>query len=182
MLAIEMFYPDDAIVPQELRSDEFLIRPLRTTDLKLDYEALMSSKALLRQWSQSDWPSDNFSLEDDLIDLQRHEQEHLKRQSFTFTIFNLDESECLGCIYIYPPSPVLRQHNYEALVAFWVRQSRLSDALDQRILKALLDWFKQEWAFTRIFFETNYKMPRQIELLTQAGLQQRHTTHHIFYS
>jgi RimJ/RimL family protein N-acetyltransferase len=177
-----MFYPHNAVVPEELRTAEFLIRPLRTTDLELDYEALMDSKELLRQWSQSDWPSDDFTLADDLIDLERHQQEHSQRQAFTFTIMNLEETECLGCVYIYPPSPVIRQHNYEALVAFWVRQSRLNDGLEQRVLKSLIDWFRQEWAFTRIFFEASYQLPQQIELFSQVGLQQRYTTQHVFYS
>ena len=39
-----MFYPADAPVPETLRTDEFLLRPLRATDVQLDYEAVISSR------------------------------------------------------------------------------------------------------------------------------------------
>ena len=45
------FYPDDAPVPTALRSDEFLLRPLRAADVELDYEAVMASQEALLQGS-----------------------------------------------------------------------------------------------------------------------------------
>lgn len=37
-----MFYPADARVPESLRSDEFLLRPLRATDVALDYDVALA--------------------------------------------------------------------------------------------------------------------------------------------
>ncbi len=51
-----MFYPSDAHVPEALRTDEFLLRPLRATDVTLDYDAVISSRA--------DWPREGFTLEE----------------------------------------------------------------------------------------------------------------------
>ena len=45
------FYPDDAPVPTELRTEEFLLRPLRATDVDLDYEAVMATQEALRRGS-----------------------------------------------------------------------------------------------------------------------------------
>ena len=42
-----MFYPSDARVPEALQTDEFLVRPLRATDVTLDYDAVISSRAEL---------------------------------------------------------------------------------------------------------------------------------------
>jgi hypothetical protein len=42
-----MFYPESARVPELLRTDEFLVRPLRSTDVELDYDAVVSSRAEL---------------------------------------------------------------------------------------------------------------------------------------
>jgi len=56
------FHPTDAAVPPELRTPRLLLRPLRATDVELDYDAVMSSAAMLRAWSQSHWPADDFTL------------------------------------------------------------------------------------------------------------------------
>ena len=45
------FYPDDMPVPTELRTDEFLLRPLRAADVDLDYEAVMATQETLRRGS-----------------------------------------------------------------------------------------------------------------------------------
>src|SRR2546427_11469272 len=104
-----MFYPGDAIVPEALRTDEFLVRPLRATDVTLDYDAVISSRAELLLGSGGTWPKEGFTLEENLADLQRHEQEHRDRVAFTYTIMNPPETQCLGCIYIGPLERLLGQ-------------------------------------------------------------------------
>jgi len=179
------FYPQHAQIPDELRTKVFLLRPLRTTDVELDYAALMVSKEMLRRWSQSDWPTDDFTLEDNLKDLKRHEEEHLERKAFTFTVLDSTGSECLGCVYINPLARLLEYtkaseddlavvNDHESVVAFWVRQPRLSDDLDKRLLKALIDWFKRKWAFSGVAFSTNDQDTRQMCLFDESGLGQRY--------
>ena len=46
------FYPANAAVPEEKRTDRLLMRPLRATDVELDYDAVMSSAEQLRRWSR----------------------------------------------------------------------------------------------------------------------------------
>jgi len=59
-----MFYPSDAHVPEALRTDEFLLRPLRATDVTLDYDAVISSRAELLLGSGGTWPREGFTLEE----------------------------------------------------------------------------------------------------------------------
>jgi len=77
-----LFYPKNAQVPEKLSTQEFYIRPLRTIDVEMDYSAVMSSKEMLRQWSQSDWPSDDFTITDNLIDLQKPRGGTFRAKSF----------------------------------------------------------------------------------------------------
>jgi len=71
------FYPASVPVPQEKRTSRLYLRPLWAADVELDYEAVMSSAEMLRRWSESDWPADDFTLVHNLADLQRHEREHI---------------------------------------------------------------------------------------------------------
>src|SRR5947207_8388063 len=91
-----MFYPPDALVPAELRTDVFLLRPLLASDVVLDYDAVISSRADLLLRSAGSWPREGFTLEENLADLQRHEQEQIDRVAFTYTVMNPTEMECLG--------------------------------------------------------------------------------------
>src|SRR5437899_168251 len=67
-----MFYPGDARVPEVLQTDEFLVRPLRATDVQLDYDAVISSRAELLLGSGGTWPREGFTIEENLADLQQH--------------------------------------------------------------------------------------------------------------
>src|SRR5260221_14758415 len=57
-----MFYPSDARIPEALQTDEFLVRPLRATDVRLDYDAVISSRAELLLGSGGTWPREGFTL------------------------------------------------------------------------------------------------------------------------
>ena len=179
------FYPENASVPAELRSAEFILRPLLATDVELDYDAVMSSKEMLWLAEEGGWPAEDFTLADNLEDLQRHEREHIERSAFTFTVMSPNQTECLGCIYINSLEPVLSYlskdsidtlaiEDCEAIVTFWVRSSRLADHLDQRLLDALIPWFDQDWAFSRVVFGTNSKVSHQVDNFLISGLSQIH--------
>ena len=178
-----MFYPGDARVPDALWTDEFLVRPLRATDVELDYDAVITSRAELFLRSGGTWPREGFTLEENLADLERHEQEHHDRIAFTYTVMNPAETECLGCMYINPLEGLLKragvsaEHipNASAYVTFWVRQSRLADNLDRRLLQALISWFQSEWAFSQVVFVAQKAQERQLQLFKEAGMQLLYT-------
>src|SRR5262245_21259344 len=150
------FYPTSAVVPGEMRSDRVFLRPLRATDVELDYEAVMASREQLRRWGQSDWPADDFSLEENLADLERHEREHRDRVAFTFTVLDPTATRCLGCVYIRPPEDWMAAHfskeAWAGTVAFWVRTEEVATELDRHLLATLREWFRKDWAFERLLF------------------------------
>ena len=174
-----MFYPSDVSVPQVLRTDEFLLRPLRATDVQLDYDAVIISRAELLRSSGGTWPREGFTLEEDLADLERHELEHHERVAFTYTVMNPAETECLGCLYINPLERLLGRgtesgeylSDNTAYVSFWVRSTRLADHLDRRVLTALIPWFLNEWAFSHVLFFAQKREERQIRMFEEMGLR-----------
>ena len=178
------FYPTDSAVPDGLTTGDVVLRPLRACDTEADYEALMSSKKMLRVWDQSDWPADDFTLEENRSDLEEHESAHEAGRAFTYTVVDQVDNQCVGCVYIYPLESILKGMgagddeladvgNYEAYVTFWVRESELACGLEGRIFDNLVNWFNSEWSFTRVAFGTNTEDTRQTALLTDAGFTPR---------
>ncbi len=180
-----VFGDENITIPDGLVTNEFLIRPLLATDVELDYVAVMESREFLRKWEQSSWPADDFTLADNLKDLQRHEREHINRESFTFTVMNGTETReaCLGCIYIFPltarwlsqaevtPIGDTDWENYEAVILFWIRQSRLAEAMDRKLLDVIRPWFEQDWTFDGHLFLTNEQCEQQVAMFEGANLQ-----------
>lgn len=168
------FYPASAAVPAEKRTDRVLLQPLRAAHVELDYDAVMSSAAELRRWSQTDWPADDFTLAENLADLVRHEREHGERVAFTYTVLTPDAARCLGCVYIKPLPPEARGlfagAKRPADVGFWVRASEVAHDLDRHLLATLREWFASEWAFDRVVFGIAAGESRQAALLAAADL------------
>ena len=171
------FYPTNVLVPQERRTNRLWLRPLRAIDVALDYEAVMSSAEMLHRWSQSEWPTDDFTVAQNLADLKWHEGEHIERKAFTYTVLDPQGTRCLGCVYIVPvwpeEVPLCEDAAYAADVGFWVRASELVNDLDRHLLATIRDWFQAEWAFDSILFTICQQETRQAALFTAAGLERR---------
>ena len=54
---------------------------------------------------------------------------------------SLDESQVLGCIYLYPPSDPTAQ----ADLLWWVRTSELGTGLKEHLREALQRWISDDW-------------------------------------
>jgi RimJ/RimL family protein N-acetyltransferase len=171
------FYPTSTPVPELLRTPRVFLRPLRATDVDRDYDAVMSSAAMLQSWSHSEWPSDAFTRAENLEDLQRHEREHQAREAFTFTVLDPDGTRCLGCVYLAPMQAEARAlcegAAYPVRLGFWVREAEIKNDLDRHLLASLRDWLASEWRFDRVLFVIALGNSRQTELLEEAGLQPR---------
>jgi hypothetical protein len=94
----------DFEIPQVLETDKFRLRMLTVNDVVKDYDAVMTSVDHLKGvfGPHSNWPSKELTFEQDLIDLGWHQKEFQRRTSFAYTVMNLKESKCLGCVYIAP--------------------------------------------------------------------------------
>ncbi len=163
--------------PADLRTERFLLRPLLAADVAADYDAVMSSRAELRRWSQSTWPAEDFTLAENLADLERHEREHRAGEAFTYTVFAPDGSRCLGCVYVAPlqpeeevalgPAPA---GELRARVTFWVRAAEVAHDLDHSLFEALRAWFAAAWECDRIVFTAAKDDARPQRLFRDAGL------------
>ena len=177
------FYPENQSVPALLQTDEFVCRPLTTVHVHLDYAALMVSQEMLRLWSGTSWPADDFTVAANWEDLAMHDREHQERVAFTYTVLTPDETECLGCIYIKPLTSFVESNSDIltdiapdiAVVGFWVKQPRLADQLDERLLAALRSWFAEEWPFSAVYFSTRNLNEQQIQLLKATNMPKQYT-------
>ncbi len=142
--------PDNFKVSEKLETDKFRLRMLTVNDVVKDYEAVMTSIDHLRGvfGESSTWPSKDLTLEQDLIDLGWHQKEFQRRTSFAYTVMNLEETQCLGCMYIFPSD----NHNFEVEIYIWVRQSAFEDGLDPLLEKAVKDWIGKDWPFRKVSY------------------------------
>jgi hypothetical protein len=147
---------------------------LRTSDAERDYDAVMSSAPELRRCRGSEWPSDDFTLAENLADLERHEREHESGEAFTYTVLAPDEMRCLGCVYIVPvwaeAAPLCGAAACAACVGFWVRASESANDLDRHLLTTLREWLGTQWPLDCVLFTSFAGDTQQGALLAEAGL------------
>ncbi|KAA3660822.1 MAG: hypothetical protein DWQ04_18295 [Chloroflexi bacterium] len=177
------FYPAPLPVPERLETAVFTLTPLTPAHAELDLAALMVSKPMLRLWSGSSWPTDDFTLEENIADLEWHFSEHQERIAFTYTVLTPDETECLGCIYIkavqsiLPADSTLSNNftNLSASTRFWIKEPRLTDGLDMQLLQTLQEWFDNAWQFDNHTFHTRAAHKQQVQLLENCDLSRQLT-------
>ncbi len=140
------FVPDDFKIPVSFETDRFRLRMLSVDDVEKDYEAVVESQELLHTMFGGPWPRPGFTLEENLADLERHQQEFLSRKAFTYTVVSLDETRILGCVYIDPPETA----DSDAVVVMWVRQTEYDKGLDDILFKEVRNWISSEWPFKKV--------------------------------
>lgn len=180
------FRLEPADVPRGYSHAEFVVRPLTTADTELDYAAVMASRDQLRVWEQDTWPEDDFTMEANRGDLQRHQDLHDEGLAFTYTVMSPDETECLGCIYLFPPearflarsevTPLAgeRWGDVDAAVYHWVRTSLVGTGFDRAVFASLADWMRDDWPIDRSVFVTSEDLSHQVDLIESVGMTQRY--------
>lgn len=139
--------PQNFVVPQKLETEKFILRPLTIDDAVNDYEALMTSIDHLQKTKpfgkNHHWPTKDFHLKQNMIDLAWHQKEFQRQTSFAYTVSNLGDNQCLGCVYFYPSENI----NYDVKVILWVRESMLKSNLDQILYQTVKQWLDDQWPF-----------------------------------
>jgi hypothetical protein len=177
------FLAEDRSVPSAVRTDEFVLEPLTVAHVEVDHAALMAGVGMLRLWGGTSWPSADFSVEDNLRDLELHEREHRERVAFTYTVLTPEKDECLGCVYVTPLTHLVGANADvlvdvpvdAAVVRFWITQPRLDDVLDERLLATLRRWFAEEWPFSTVSYCTREANTQQLQMMEAAGLARRYS-------
>jgi len=121
------------------------LRPIRASDVDIDYPAVMGSRESL--WAKYGeawgWPPSTMTFEADRDDLDRHAVEMERLESFNYAVLNADETALLGCVYIDPPDIA----GTDAEVSWWVVDavagSELAVALDEFVPR----WLAESWRF-----------------------------------
>ena len=140
------FVSDDFEIPALLETDCFRFRMLSVDDVEKDYEAVIESRELLQKMFGGPWPRTGFTLEENLADLERHQQEFLDREAFAYTVESLDETRVLGCLYINPTEKT----GPDAVVVMWVRQTEYDKGLDPILFQTVKEWICAEWPFSNV--------------------------------
>ncbi len=148
-MTMNLFVPKEFIIPAQLETQYFRLRMLSIDDVHKDYEAVIESRELLHKMFGGPWPREGFTLEENLKDLERHQQEFLDRKAFAYTVVSLDETKVLGCLYI---NPFKKSNEYDASVNMWVRQSELDKGLDSILFDTVKRWIKTEWPFEKVLY------------------------------
>lgn len=155
------FLPDDFKIPTLVETDLFRLRMLSIDDVEKDYEAVIESRELLHGMFGSSWPRTGFTIEENLIDLENHQQEFLDRKAFAYTVVSLDETKVLGCIYINPPQKYshipefveyCKRTGADAVVYMWVRQTEYKKGLDDILFHTVRDWINTDWPFSKVAY------------------------------
>ena len=137
------FIPREFVVPCELSTANFKLRMLSVDDVEKDFDAVTSSVARLSKvWPDSGWPA-GLTLRQNLIDLGWHEKECQNRTSFAYTMVAPDESQVLGCVYLYPTDKA----RYDANVFLWVREGEAANDLDEELFEVVQRWVASDWPF-----------------------------------
>ena len=180
------FYPEERIVPVELRTSRFVARPLREVDAAIDHEAFVASPVTIRIHSGGCWPTENFTVADNIILAAQHEERHDSRKDFAFLLLDPDESCSLGCFYLLPLQPFLQavdaSPDVQALIGedavmatFWVRQSERDTGLDQEVVRTVQHWLETAWSFSTIMWRANPQEHDSLRAFEAAGLHLRLT-------
>jgi GNAT superfamily N-acetyltransferase len=148
-------------------------------------QATASSSAHCCREQDPPYPPEDFSVEDNLADLQQMDERHRTGSRYTYTVMNADETEALGCVYLIPTDDPWLQtaevtsvdgtglSSYDATVSFWVRPSTWGNGFERTLLAAVRSWLRDDWAIERPVFLTNEHLDHQIATIDSLGLARR---------
>jgi hypothetical protein len=167
-------------VPTRLETAEFVIHRQRISDHQLDYLAVMDSKETLREWSDSEWPEDDFTLEQNTKDILGHIADHEQHEDYGFSIFSPNENRLLGSLYLNAVAPLLEHYptdpetlarllEFDVRLEYWLRTGT-SAGLEKNFVQAVLTWLEASWWFKHPVFGSRRNMNSRRKLYSELGM------------
>lgn len=123
------------------------LRPMGPADVDLDMPAVMGSRDRLwtiygQAWG---WPPAGMTRDQDIEDLAHHEAEIDAHESFLYGLFDAEETELLGCLYVDPPAKV----GADAEISWWVVDAQVGTLLEAAFDAFVPQWIATEWPLRR---------------------------------
>ena len=155
--------------------------PLTEALVDADYDAVMASRDLLRRWSNSTWPDDDFTLADNEGDLREHREEHEQRIAYTFSVLDRDSPRVVGCVYLRAVLDALASRNLvpdaplavasgAAAVRGWIRADEPDARLDE-LVATTADWLAGDaWTLPEVWWQVCSRNSEQFAACDRAGL------------
>lgn len=165
--------PPDFVVPLELNTPRFVLRPLGPEHNLADHRAWTASAAHILATPgfgpPHDWPPpDGLSPEENLKDLEAHQRDFQARTGFTYTVLDPTAADLdfgdpiavdptvanpvIGCVYIYGdetvPAEPTKPDRRAVRVRSWVVADR--SELDRELWSAVSRWLESSWPFGSI--------------------------------
>ncbi len=180
-----IFGNESAPMPEELRTDWFIARPLTKAYAELDYEAYIASRNVIEEHSAGRWQTEGYTLEDNRREAAAHEVEHAARRSLAFILLSPDERKSLGCVYFNPLQAFLNRAvkpgwgaesgvTEEAIVSFWVRGDEQEGEMPDVVVREVEKWLRDEWNFEGHLWRIREQETRSQLVLKRAGLRGRY--------
>ena len=144
--------PDGFETPQRLDlGTGHHLRPIRGSDVDIDYPAVMGSRASLwaRYGEAWGWPPETMTFEQDREDLVHHEVEIAAQETLNYAVLDAGETELLGCVYIDPPDASCPPGT-DALVSWWVVDAERGSDLERTLADVIPRWLADAWRFRAV--------------------------------
>jgi hypothetical protein len=122
------------------------LRPIRSSDVDLHLRAVLESQERLwavygQAWQ---WPPRTLTVEQDREQLSRREADGEQQRSFTYALFDLGETELLGCVDIDPATG----GGATAAVSWWVVDWLVDSPIERALDGLVPNWIAADWPVT----------------------------------
>ena len=138
-----------SLPPEWLRPTRFELptghhlRPIRSSDVDLHLRAVLESQE--RLWTiygpAWQWPPRTLTVDQDRELLRRREADGDQHRSFTYALFDLGETELLGCVDI-DPAP---GDGATAAVSWWVVDWLVGSSIERALDEIVPCWMAADW-------------------------------------
>ena len=146
--------------------------------VEADFAAVMRDIPMLRDWSGQDWPTPEFTVAENLVDLERHHREQQQGVALTYSV--LLHGTIQGCIYVHPPVqslttrdvtliPPFRWREGDAVCRGWAHDLEAAALIEASF--ALLR--TSPLSFGRLWWQTNTRCAGQLDACARLGLDDR---------
>ena len=159
---------------------EVTIEPLTSTLAALDTAAYANSPHAIRRHSAGRWPTEGFTLAQNLTLIARHQEEHLAGEAFAYSLLNVARDLEIGCAYLRPLTAFQRRTGTRllglppdragaAIATFWLIDDAAARPPAVTVVRELENWIAA-WGEVAALFRCLPTEEESIEALRRQGL------------